>query len=353
MPIDAKIKNLVIANLKTQLRSRADAFANQQLNKAIESKDLELVATEYNKFYDPANPEGYKKYGLPEVKALNFDASIPRTELFANYVSAKELLARKSIPQYAQPKMDEIAKMKLSNQFALSRSLTLKNAEKASKELNIYSPQGEIEDIANTPIGQDARAKAISFTNDYNSRFSGEKIYPFVAAEATAFKGTPYETALGIVTSNIKGADKFIITSSDNPAEVKNKSSSLAALINIENKKYGVPPVAAQDITEGKVFIKEAFGADGKSTVIAYPIRNKQAVTELSNGVILAQMTPEQKRQYVQGGFKGAGATQKQPTQPQSKSIKQSDIAAKAKASGYTPSEYEALLRKKGINIIK
>ena len=312
MPIDAKIKNVVVENLVSNFGRRADTFANQQLSNAIATKEFDNVVNEYNKFYDPANPDGFKKYNLPAVKALTFDETVPKKELFANFIAAKEFLARKPIPQYGQPKLDEIAKMKLLDTFALRRALTLKNAEKATKELNIYSPQAEIEDIANTPLGQDARAKAINFTSNYNSRFSGEKIYPFVAAEGTAFKGTPYETALDLVTSNIKGADKLIITASDSPTTARDKRNKLAALINAENKKYGMPPVTPQDITEGKVFIKQTFGTTGESALVAYPIRNKQAVTELSNGVILSQMTPEQKRQYVQTGFSG-GQTQAKP----------------------------------------
>jgi hypothetical protein len=312
MPIDAKIKNVVVENLVSNFGRRADTFANQQLSNAIATKEFDNVVNEYNKFYDPANPDGFKKYNLPAVKALTFDETVPKKELFANFIAAKEFLARKPIPQYGQPKLDEIAKMKLSDTFALRRALTLKNAEKATKELNIYSPQAEIEDIANTPLGQEARAKAINFTSNYNSRFSGEKIYPFVAAEATAFEGTPYETALDLVTSNIKGANKHIITASDSPETAREKRNKLAELINAENKKYGIPPVTPQDITEGKVFIKQTFGTTGESALVAYPIRNKQAVTELSNGVILSQMTPEQKRQYVQTGFSG-GQTQAKP----------------------------------------
>jgi hypothetical protein len=316
MPIDAKIKNVVVENLISNFGRRADTFANQQLSNAIATKEFDKVVNEYNKFYDPANPEGFKKYNLPEVKALKFDGAMPKTELFANFIAAKEFLARKPIPQYGQPKLDEIAKMKLSDTFALRRALTLKNAEKATKELNIYSPQAEIEDIANTPLGQDARAKAINFTSNYNSRFSGEKIYPFVAAEATAFEGTPYETALDIIREKFdpKGKLNIIITAEDSQAVAREKRNKLASLINAENKNYGIPAVTPQDITEGKVFIKQTFGTDGKSTVVAYPIRNKQAVTELSNGVILSQMTPEQKRQYVQTGFSGGQAQAKPKT---------------------------------------
>jgi hypothetical protein len=132
----------------------------------------------------------------------------------------------------------------------------------------------------------------------------------------------------------------------------------LAVFIFAENKKFGMPPVTPQDITEGKVFIKQTFGTNGESTLVAYPIRNKQAVTELSNGVILSQMTPEQKRKYVETGFTGGGTKQTKPpqvqlSQPKVKTIKQSDVAAKAKAGGYTPSEYEALLRKNNVKIIK
>jgi len=305
MPIDAKIKGVVLANLETQLGRRSGAFANQQLDKAIKSKDFEAVATEYNKFYDPANPDGFKKYGLPEVKVLRFDESVPAKELFANYLTAKEFLARKPLPIIGQPKLGDIERMKLQNQFALNRSFALKAAEKASKELNIYSPQAEIEAIAAAPLGQDARQMAINFTENYNSRFSGEKIYPFVAAEATVFSGTPYETALDLVKSKFDPKGKFIITADDDRVSANKKRNSLADAINVENKKYGIPLVSGTDISEGKVFVKQVSGAGGESTVVAYPIRNKQAVTELSNGVILSQMTPEQKRQYVPTGFTG------------------------------------------------
>ena len=108
-------------------------------------------------------------------------------------------------------------------------------------------------------------------------------------------------------------------------------------------------------MTEGKVFVKQIPVAGAEPDVIVYPIRNKQAVAELSNGVILSQMTPEQKRQYVGTGFTGnkPPAPQPTPAQPKLKSIKQSDIAAIAKSKNYTPSEYEALLRKNNIKIIK
>jgi hypothetical protein len=311
MPIDAKIKNVLTDRLYL-LKGRAGTFANQELDKAIESKDFDNVVARYNSFYDPANKDGYIKYGIPGTPALKFDNTVPKTELFVNYLTAREFVNRLPQPVVGQPKMDEIAKINYQNRLALNRALTLKNAEKATKELNIYDPRPDIEDIADTPLGQDARAKAINFASSYNSRFSGEKIYPFVAAEATTFKGTPYETALDLVTSNIKGADKLIITASDNPTTAREKRNKLAVLINAENKKFGVPPVTPQDITEGKVFIKETFGNNGESNLVAYPIRNKQAVTELSNGVILSQMTPEQKRQYVQTGFSG-GAAQTKP----------------------------------------
>jgi len=316
MPIDAKIKNVVVENLISNFGRRADTFANQQLSNAIATKEFDNVVNAYNNFYDPANVNGYKKYNLPEVKALKFDETVPKKELFANYIAAREFLARVPNPQYGQPKLDEIAKINLQNRLALNRALTLKNAEKATKELNIYSPQAEIEDIAATPLGQEARAKAINFTSNYNSRFSGEKIYPFVAAEATAFEGTPYETALDIIREKFdpKGKLNIIITAQDSQSVAREKRNKLASLINAENKNYGVPAVTPQDITEGKVFIKQAFGTDGKSTVVAYPIRNKQAVIELSNGVILSQMTPEQKRQYVETGFTGGGASSVKPT---------------------------------------
>lgn len=306
MPIDAKIKNVLTDRLYL-LKGRAGTFANQELDKAIASKDFDNVVAQYNKFYDPANKDGYTKYGIPGTPALKFDATIPKTELFVNYLTAREFMNRLPQPVVGQPKMDEIAKMKLSNQFALSRSLTLKNTEKALKENpSIYSPQSEIEAIAAAPLGPEARQAAIGFTENYNSRFSGEKIYPFVASDAAAFKGTPYETALDLVKSKFDPKGKLIITSQDDKATASQKRNSLAAAINAENKKYGIPAVSPQDITEGKVFVKQVSGENGESTVVAYPIRNKQAVTELSNGVILSQMTPEQKRQYVQSGFTGA-----------------------------------------------
>lgn len=358
MPIDAKIKNVLTDRLYL-LKGRAGTFANQELNKAIESKDFDNVVAQYNKFYDPANKDGYVKYGIPGTPALKFDNTVPKTELFVNYLTAREFVNRLPQPVIGQPKMDEIAKMNLQNQLAMNRSLTLENRRQALKEnTNIYSPQAEIEAIAAAPLGQEARQAAINFTENYNSRFSGEKIYPFVAAEATVFSGTPYETALDLVKSKFDPKGKLIITAQDDRASASKKRNSLADAINVENKKYGIPLVSGTDISEGKVFVKQVAGDNGETTVVAYPIRNKQAVTELSNGVILSQMTPEQKRQYVGTGFTGAKQTkpptaQPSPAQPKLKSIKQSDIAAIAKSKNYTPSEYEALLRKNNIKIIK
>jgi hypothetical protein len=304
MPIDAKIKNVLTDRLYL-LKGRAGTFANQELDKAIASKDFDNVVAQYNNFYDPANKDGYTKYGIPGTPVLKFDNTVPKTELFVNYLTAREFVNRLPQPVLGQPKLGDIERMMLQDQFALNRSFALRNAEKASKELNIYSPQAEIEAIAAAPLGQDARQMAIDFTENYNSRFSGEKIYPFVAAEATVFSGTPYETALDLVKSKFDPKGKNIITAQDDRATASKKRNSLADAINVENKKYGLPLVSGTDISEGKVFVKQVAGAGGETTVVAYPIRNKQAVTELSNGVILSQMTPEQKRQYVQTGFTG------------------------------------------------
>ena len=304
MPIDAKIKNVLTDRLYL-LKGRAGTFANQELDKAIASKDFDNVVAQYNNFYDPANKDGYTKYGIPGTPALKFDNTVPKTELFVNYLTAREFVNRLPQPVVGQPKLGDIERMMLQDQFALNRSFALRNAEKASKELNIYSPQAEIEAIAAAPLGPDARQMAIDFTENYNSRFSGEKIYPFVAAEATAFSGTPYETALDLVKSKFDPKGKNIITSEDDKVSANKKRNSLADAINVENKKYGLPLVSGTDISEGKVFVKQVAGAGGETTVVAYPIRNKQAVIELSNGVILSQMTPEQKRQYVQTGFTG------------------------------------------------
>jgi hypothetical protein len=222
---------------------------------------------------------------------------------------------------------------------------------------NIYSPQQEIEEIAAAELGPQTRQAAIDFTEKYNKMFSGEKIFPFVAADASTLNGTPYETALDLVRAAFDKKNKLIIVAGDNSVTANRKKEELAKLINIKNKEYGVPPVTGKDLTDGKAFVKQIPVAGGEPAVIVYPIRDKQAVAELSNGVILSQMTPEQKRKYVEAGFTGGAKQTKPPqvqlSQPKVKTIKQSDVAAKAKAGGYTPSEYEALLRKNNVKIIK
>lgn len=356
MPIDAKIKNVLTDRLYL-LKGRAGTFANQELGKAIESKDFDNVVAQYNNFYDPANKDGYTKYGIPGTPALKFDNTIPKTELFVNYLTAREFVNRLPQPVIGQPKFGDKEGIDYRNRLAESRALTAFNRNQAVKEnANIYSPQGEIEAIAAAELGPQTRQAAIDFTERYNTMFSGEKIFPLVAADATTLKGTPYETALDLVKSAFDNKkNNFIIVAGDNSVTANKKKEELAKLINVKNKQYGVPPVTGKDLTEGKVFVKQIPVAGAEPDVIVYPIRNKQAVAELSNGVILSQMTPEQKRKYVPTGFTGnkPPAPQPSPAQPKLKSIKQSDIAAIAKSKNYTPSEYEALLRKNNIKIIK
>lgn len=305
MPIDAKIKNVLTDRLYL-LKGRAGTFANQELGKAIESKDFDNVVAQYNKFYDPANKDGYTKYGIPGTPALKFDNTIPKTELFVNYLAAREFVNRLPQPVIGQPKFGDKEGIDYRNQLAQSRALTAFNRSKALKEnTNIYSPQGEIEAIAAAELGPQTRQAAIDFTERYNTMFSGEKIFPFVAADATTLKGTPYETALDLVKSKFDKKGEYIINAGDNSVIANKKKESLAKLINVKNKEYGLPPVEGKDLTDGKVFVKQIPVAGAEPDVIVYPIRNKQAVAELSNGVILSQMTPEQKRNYVQSGFTG------------------------------------------------
>lgn len=356
MPIDAKIKNVLTDRLYL-LKGRAGTFANQELDKAIASKDFDNVVARYNKFYDPANKDGFAKYGIPGTPALKFDNAVPKTELFVNYLTAREFVNRLPQPVIGQPKFGDKEGIDYRNRLAESRALTAFNRNQAVKEnTNIYSPQAEIEAIAAAELGPQTRQAAIDFTERYNTMFSGEKIFPFVSAEASTLKGTPYETALDLIKSKFDEKGKYIIVAGDNSVTSNKKKEELAKLINVKNKEYGLPPVTGKDLTEGKVFVKQIPVAGAEPDVIVYPIRDKQAVAELSNGVILSQMTPEQKRQYVGTGFTGAKQTKPSTAQTspaQTKSIKKSDIAAKAKASGYTPSEYEALLRKNNIKIIK
>ena len=312
MPIDAKIKNVLTDRLYL-LKGRAGTFANQELDKAIESKDFDNVVAQYNKFYDPANKDGYNKYGIPGTPALKFDNTVPKTELFVNYLTAREFINRLPQPVIGQPKFGDKEGIDYRNRLAESRALTAFNRGQAVKEnTNIYSPQQEIEAIAAAELGPQTRQAAIDFTEKYNKMFSGEKIFPFVAADASTLNGTPYETALDLVRSAFDKKNKLIIVAGDNSVTANRKKEELAKLINIKNKEYGVPSVTGKDLTDGKVFVKQIPVAGGEPAVIVYPIRDKQAVAELSNGVILSQMTPEQKRQYVQTGFSG-GQTQAKP----------------------------------------
>lgn len=357
MPLDAKIKNVFTDRLYL-LKGREGLFANQKLDKAIASKDFDNVVAQYNNFYDAANKDGYTKYGIPGTPALKFDNTVPKTELFVNYLAAREFVNRLPQPVIGQPKFGDKEGIDYRNRLAMNRSLTLQNRQQALKEnASIYSPQEEIEAIAAAELGPQTRQAAIDFTEKYNTMFSGEKIFPFVAADASTLVGTPYETSLDLVRSAFDKKNNLIIVAGDNSVTANRKKEELAKLINIKNKEYGVPSVTGKDLTDGKVFVKQIPVAGGEPAVIVYPIRDKQAVAELSNGVILSQMTPEQKRQYVGTGFTGGETKTKptpaQPSKPKLKSIKQSDIAAIAKSKNYTPSEYEALLRKNNVKIIK
>jgi len=314
MPLDAKIKNVFTDRLYL-LKGRAGTFANQELNKAIESKDFDNVVAQYNKFYDPANKDGYTKYGIPGAPALKFDNTVPKTELFVNYLTAREFMNRLPMGVVSQAKFGDKEGIDYRNRLATIRSLNDFNRRQALKEnTNIYSPQEEIEAIAAAPLGPETRQAAKEFTEKYNTMFSGEKIFPLVIAEATTLKGTPYETALDLVKSKFDPKGKYIIVAGDNSVTANRKKEELARLINIKNKEFGVPPVTGKDLTDGKVFVKQIPVKDAEPDVIVYSIRNKQAVAEIVNGVILSQMNPSQTKKYVTAGFTGGGAPSTKPT---------------------------------------
>ena len=306
MPIDAKIKNVFTDRLYL-LKGRDSLFANQKLEKAIASKDFDNVVAQYNKFYDPANKDGYTKYGIPGTPALKFDNTVPKTELFVNYLAAREFVNRLPQPVIGQPKFGDKEGIDYRNRLAESRALTAFNRNQALKEnTNIYSPQGELEAIADAPLGQEARQMAINFTDKYNTIFSGEKILPFVMADATTLKGTPYETSLDLVKSAFDNKkNNFIIVAGDNSVTANRKKEELAKLINIKNKEYGAPPVTGKDLTDGKVFVKQIPVKDAEPALIFYSLRNKQAVAEITNGVILSQMNPSQTRKYTTAELTG------------------------------------------------
>lgn len=321
MPLDAKIKNVLTDRLYL-LKGREGSFANQELDKAITSKDFDNVVAKYNNFYDAANKDGYTKYGIPAVKALKFDDTIPKIELFVNYLAAREFVNRLPLGTISQAKFGDKEGIDYRNQLAASRALTAFNRSQALKEdASIYSPQAEIEAIAAAPLGPSTRQMAIDFTEKYNSMFSGEKIFPFVAAEATTLVGTPYETALDLVSSAFDKKKVNIIVEGDDSVTANKKKDKLAKLINVQNKKLGLPLVTGKDLTDGKVFVKQIPVTGAEPVLVVYPIRDKQAVAELSNGVILPQMTAEQKRKYIPSKFVGTKPIQTKGTEAQQRGL--------------------------------
>jgi hypothetical protein len=88
--------------------------------------------------------------------------------------------------------------------------------------------------------------------------------------------------------------------------------------------------------------------AEGKLTAIVGDDIN-EIIDELVTGN--KKLTTSKNVQSA-GISKGSSSSGTQTQQPQKKEIKRSDVAAKAKAAGYTVAEYEKLLKQNGVTII-
>lgn len=98
------------------------------------------------------------------------------------------------------------------------------------------------------------------------------------------------------------------------------------------------------DFTQADIVVKKENGVLG---LYEYPSGNLIAPLSDIQANLKVNPTAKTKQNAMNSSLNNSD-----PGKPKVNSIKRSDIPAKAKASGYTPSEYEALLKERGINII-
>lgn len=99
------------------------------------------------------------------------------------------------------------------------------------------------------------------------------------------------------------------------------------------------------DFTQADIVVKKENGVLG---LYEYPAGNLIAPLSDIQANLKVNPTAKTKQNVINNSLNNSDSEK-----PTLNSIKRTDIAAKAKAAGYTPSEYEALLKERGINIIK
>jgi len=343
MPNIGSIYEQVDVSLDGNLGKKANKFALQQFESAVKSKDYEKTIARFEDFFDDKNNEGAKAYGLPAKKPFEFNPEGNSRQEFVKYLSAKEFLSR-------LPRPEEGKAMFGSESARMRYGASLRKGPAAPKE----APEikGLDEEFAVIAKGGEAGAAMAKETSRmFNSIGSSKKLFPFTII--TEFQSQPgYST--GAERARVDLGTDASIKDPKNVKKDREKLKKAADKLNEINKQNGF---FNSDITEnalatGKVMVLTDQLVGGGFVNQYLNTAGANSLEYINSFIKPSQMTAGGKRAGI-GERVSVAESPVKLSQPQQKSIKQSEVAAKAKASGYTPSEYEALLRKNNVKIIK
>jgi hypothetical protein len=294
MPNIGSIYEQVDVSLDGNLGKKANKFALQQFENAVQSRDYENTIARFENFFDDKNNEGARAYGLPAKKPFEFNPEGNPRQEFVKYLSAKEFLSRLPRPEEGKAMFgSESAKMRYG--------ASLRKGPAAPKE----APEikGLDEEFGVIAKGGQTGVDMARKTSDYfNSIGFAEQMFPFTIA--SAFQSEPVYsvgTELATADADVKG---LLSIPSPNSEKGKAALKKAADKINEVNKKRGFKD---SDITEdalrtGKIMILSGQSDKGEDINYYLNTAGKNSLRYINRRIKAPQMTATQKRGAVGAG---------------------------------------------------
>lgn len=283
----------------------APKFAKQELDKAIESKDYDIVRAAFAESY----PKLQKQFNLPDVPSNIFDEALPAKAKFINYMAAKSFLSNYSNPQKTEDyKTDPIASLEYKMQLQ-EAAAKRKEARAAAKE-GSKPTQGGVVSIAplfkSAAAGGQAGVNAMrEASNSFNSIGFSEQIFPFTASEAYQ-NAEGYNIGTEVVLSDTDRAIRNnSVINNPNSVEGKEQAKNLAAAMNKVNKSRGFfdTDITPQSLTSGRVMVMTVKDKDNNNVNTYLNVAGPNSPKFIDRKLGPTQMSAKEKRQSVGGAI--------------------------------------------------
>lgn len=306
MPSLGGIHDAVENSFRALPDQRQIKFVEQELGKVIGDKekkivgDVEKTQIAWDNFYDPLNPNGYKKYGLPDKKPDLFaEGQVPK-ELFINYLAAKEFLSK--LPISASKSGAEFVSQ--SGKMRFGANLSFSNQKEMAKYKKALKDDGTEVVIADFTPTFDAISKGgeegIQATKEFTDKFNqlvGSAAYVLPITAAKKYAGNTMFTD-GNRWMVDKISPDFVMDDPHGPP--------LKAMADAVNKNNRTNGFINSDITPGSLRSGKAFlyYIDKDNYVVVDPSQ-KNSRTYVNKRIRTAQLSTKDTRSTISADVAG------------------------------------------------